>query len=151
MAETDIRLALGHQRFRPVYQTATKSRRLPRAQGKSRHLEDFDLIDGRDNLGQALVIRLLTPRGELAALGHPQYGSRLHELIGEVNTETTRNLVKLYILEAVARESRVAEVLGLKVSPDPFNKSAVTVEMEVRPAGEQSGLVIGPLTLRLEP
>ena len=150
MVETDIRLALGRQSFRPVYQAATRQRRLPRTQGKSRLLEDFDLIDGQDNLGQALVIRLLTPRGELSALGHPQYGSRLHELIGAVNTETTRNLVKLYILEAVARESRVAEVLNLRVSPHPYNKSAVNVDMEVRPAGEQAGLVIGPLILRLE-
>jgi phage baseplate assembly protein W len=150
MKERDIRLALGKQAFRPVYSTASRLRRLPRTEGKPRLVEDFDLIEGQDNLGQALVVRLLTPRGELAALGHPQYGSRLHELIGAVNTETTRNLVKLYILEAIARESRVAEVLSLKVSPDPYNKSAVTVDMEVRPTGEQAGLVIGPLTLRLE-
>ena len=149
MSDCDIRLALGKQAFRPVYQAAIRRQRLPR-NGKSPFLDDFDLVEGRENLGQALIIRLLTPKGELAALGHPQYGSRLHELIGAVNTETTRNLIKLYILETIGPESRVAEVIGLNVGPNPFNKSAVDVVMEVRPNDEPTSLVIGPLTLRLE-
>ena len=33
-----------------------------------------------ENLAQALLLRLLTPRGSLAALGHAAYGSRLGEL-----------------------------------------------------------------------
>jgi phage baseplate assembly protein W len=44
-----------------------------------------------DNLKQALLLRFLTPTGELALLGHPDYGSRLSELIGELNNETNRN------------------------------------------------------------
>ncbi len=64
---------------------------------------------------QFLVNRLMTRRGELAPLGHPDYGSRHHELIGEPNTERTRNLVKLYVLEALRQEPRVAKVLTCNV------------------------------------
>jgi len=151
MGDTDIRLALGHQRFRPVYAAASSIRRLQRTSGRTAKLQDLDLTSGHDNLGQAIIMRLLTPRGELAALGHPEYGSRLHEVIGAVNTESTRILIKLFILEALERESRVAEIRNLQVTPHREIRWAVEVAMEVRPTGEQENLVIGPLTLRLEP
>lgn len=64
-------------------------------------------LSGRHNLGQALVLRLLTARGELADLGHAGYGSRLHELIGESKTDAVRSLCKAFVLEAVAAEPRV--------------------------------------------
>ena len=54
-------------------------------------------------------MRLLTPRGELAELGHPEYGSRLHELIGSPNSETRRSLAKLFVLESLAQEPRIDE------------------------------------------
>jgi hypothetical protein len=56
--------------------------------------EAFDLgtFSDRENLAQALVLRLLTPRGSLASLGHTAYGSRLHELIGRRKTKALRNL-----------------------------------------------------------
>src|ERR1043165_7814825 len=56
---------------------------------------DLAIVKERDNLGQALVVRLLTSLGSLAPLGHPQYGSRLLELIGKRNDATTRNLARL--------------------------------------------------------
>ena len=52
--------------------------------------DDLRTVDGRDNLAQAVINRLLTRQGELAALGHPRYGSRLHELIGEPNNVRIR-------------------------------------------------------------
>ena len=76
-------------------------------QGRGITLRDFALAEGRSNLGQALTTRLLTPRGEIAALGHPTYGSRLHEVIGQPNTPTTRNLAKLFVIEALNEERRV--------------------------------------------
>src|SRR5438105_4002108 len=100
---TDLRLELRRHELRPVYVVATTSQRLPTGNG-SVQVDDFALSSGRDNLGQAAIIRLLTPRGELAALGHPDYGSRLHELLGRPNAETTRNLLKLYILESLQKE-----------------------------------------------
>jgi phage baseplate assembly protein W len=64
-------------------------------------------LSGHANLGQAITLRLLTPRGALAGLGHAQYGSRIHELVGERKTEATRALLKAYVLEAVAQEPRI--------------------------------------------
>jgi phage baseplate assembly protein W len=70
---------------------------------------EFDLVtwDGRQNLAQALILRLLTPRGALASLGHAGYGSRLWELIGRRKTEELRSLCRAFVLEAIAQEPRV--------------------------------------------
>jgi phage baseplate assembly protein W len=70
---------------------------------------DLATIDGRENLAQALTLRLLTPRGSLADLGHAEYGSRLGELIGGRKTEALRALCRAYVLEAVAQEPRVED------------------------------------------
>lgn len=70
---------------------------------------DLATIDGRHNLGQALVLRLLTPRGALAPLGHGEYGSRLGELIGQRKDDTARALCKAFVLEVIAQEPRVED------------------------------------------
>jgi len=81
---------------------------------------------------QFLVNRLMTRRGELAALGHPDYGSRHHELVGEPNTERTRNLVKMHVLEALRQEPRVAKVLTCVVHSRDRERDTVRVELRVR-------------------
>lgn len=78
---------------------------------------DLGVVRGRANLIQALVVRLLTERGELTGLGHPDYGSRHHQLIGEPNTEANRNLVKLYMLECLQQEPRLERVVNIDVTP----------------------------------
>ncbi|HEV3469736.1 MAG TPA: GPW/gp25 family protein [Pyrinomonadaceae bacterium] len=79
---------------------------------------DLETLAGADNLAQALLLRFLTPAGALAPLGHPDYGSRLAELIGELNNETNRNRAKLYVLQALALEPRVRQVLSVSVTQD---------------------------------
>jgi phage baseplate assembly protein W len=79
---------------------------------------DLATVSGVENLQQALLLRFLTPKGDLARLGHPRYGSRLFELVGELNTETQRNRAKLFVLEALAAEPRVDEVLRVDVTTD---------------------------------
>ena len=143
---TDLRLELKHYDLRPVYVAGTDLRTVP---NHPRRLGDLGVVDGRDNLGQAVVMRLLTPRGELEALGHPDYGSRLHELVGRTNTPGTRNLVKLYVLEALQSESRVAEVLGVTVEPSPGTRDRIDVTMSVQPVAGGTPLLIGPLALEL--
>ncbi|HEX9645717.1 MAG TPA: GPW/gp25 family protein [Acidimicrobiia bacterium] len=81
---------------------------------------------------QLLVNRLKTRRGELAALGHPDYGSRHHELIGEPNTERTRNLVKLYVLEALNREPRIQKVLSCDVTTPERPRDVVRITLDLR-------------------
>jgi len=70
---------------------------------------DLGTLTERENLAQALVLRLLTPRGALTALGHAGYGSRLGELIGERKTSGLRALCRAYVLECVAQEPRVED------------------------------------------
>jgi len=143
---TDIRLRLSRSELRPIYSVASSFRRVPNQPGTR---EDLALVSGRQNLGQGIMMRLLTPIGELNALGHPTYGSRLHELVGRQNTETTRNLVRLHILDSLQREARVEKVLELTVSPNPGSQDRVDVTLVVQPTGKSDSVIIGPFTLNL--
>lgn len=106
---------------------------------------DLGRVEGRANLGQALILRLLTRRGALADLGHPEYGSRLVELIGRLNDETTRNLARLYTLEALGQERRVKAVLDLVVQASADRPDVLTIGFSVQPVGDAD-----PLALALE-
>lgn len=106
---------------------------------------DLGRVEGRANLGQAIVLRLLTPVGSLEYLGHPEYGSRLVELTGRLNDEPTRNLARLYTLQALAQEPRVVEVLDLVVRASPDAPDVITIGFSVRPVDDAD-----PLALALE-
>ena len=93
---------------------------------------DLQRLHGVENLQQALLVRFLTEVGELAHLGHAGYGSRLHELIGEPNTETTRNRAKLFALQALAAEPRVAAVLSVVVGTDRSKPGTITITARLR-------------------
>ena len=94
---------------------------------------DLVTVDGLASAEQMLVNRLKTQKGELTALGHPDYGSRHHELIGEPNLERTRNLIKLYILDALSHEPRIDKVLSCRVfAPHDPPRSEVRIELAVR-------------------
>ena len=84
--------------------------RLDEREARGERFDDVALIAGIDNAVQAVIHRIKTRRGELAELGHPEYGSRHHELIGEPNSEHNRNLVKLYILQALTHEPRIERI-----------------------------------------
>src|SRR5215210_2706399 len=143
---TDIRLGLRRRELRPVYEVDTDRRRVPT---RPRLLFDMGVVSGSGNLAQAVIMRLLTPRGELSALGHPEYGSRLHELIGRQNTETTRNLMKLHILESLQVEPRIEELVEVIVEPDQVGRDRVNVLLRLKPLGEAGAATIGPFTLEL--
>jgi len=142
----DIRLKLIHRELRPVYTVDTDLRRVP---NHPEPLADLGIVDGFDNLGQAVVLRLLTPLGELAPLAHPEYGSRLYELIGSPNTATTRNLAKLYILESLQLEPRIQSVIEVVVEPAPGTRDRINVQVAVKPVAETQVVRIGPFTLEL--
>jgi phage baseplate assembly protein W len=95
---------------------------------------DVGTVTGRDNLGQAIMHRLLTRVGELEELGYPDYGSRLHELIGRPNNAETRRLVKLYARECLAQESRIEKVEGIQALALPDSPHVVLLEIAVIPA-----------------
>lgn len=101
---------------------------------------DFATAEGAENLAQALLLRFNTPVGELAGLDHPEYGSRLHELIGRGNHKTTRNLVRQFTLDTLRQEPRVDEVHQLRVSTVPGRPDMVRVEIELSPIGAKKPL-----------
>jgi phage baseplate assembly protein W len=114
---------------------------------------DVRLTDGVDNLTQAIANRIKTRRGELAPLGHPGYGSRHHELIGEPNVERTRNLIKLYILQALRDEPRIEKVLSVTVRAEQNPpREKVRIELSVRVKGEPTPLnLVLPFSLEIRP
>lgn len=102
-------------------------------------LVDLETLSTQDNLAQALLLRFLTPMGELALLGHPDYGSRLFELIGELNNDTNRNRAKLYVLEALAAEPRVQQPpLLVSVTQNRANPTEMDIEIHLQPVDSDS-------------
>lgn len=98
---------------------------------------DIDVVAGVDAADQLLINRLKTHQGELAPLGHPEYGSRHHELVGHPNTDRTRALIKLHVLEAMGHEPRVAKIHRCDVvaAHEP-PRDVVRISMDVEIIGE---------------
>ena len=94
---------------------------------------DLETLSGAGNLKQALLLRFLTPAGEMTVLGHPNYGSRLFDLIGEPNTPTNRNRAKLYVLQAMAAEPRVKEVLSVQVTETRAYPDQIDIDVWLTP------------------
>jgi phage baseplate assembly protein W len=94
---------------------------------------DLDMHSDVDNLVQALLLRFLTPVGEMALLGHPDYGSRLHDLIGELNNETNRNRAKLFTLQALQAEPRVKEVRSVDVTQNRGDPVRMDIKISLLP------------------
>jgi phage baseplate assembly protein W len=100
--------------------------------------QDLASVEGRANLVQALLNRLHTRQGELASLGHPDYGSRLYQLIGELNNERTRLRAELYIRECLAQESRIQESVEVVFRPPDrnLNRDGLSVIVTVLPVAD---------------
>ena len=105
---------------------------------------DLRTVAGRENLAQAVVNRLLTRRGELARLGHPQYGSRLHLLVGELNNMRTRGLAEIYIRESLEQEPRIQAVTRVAFAPPArgLERDTLYVSITVQPAGGGDDLTL---------
>lgn len=110
---------------------------------------DLTTVEGIDALTQAIANRLKTRKGELAPLGHPDYGSRHHELMGEPNVERTRALIKLYVLQALAQEPRIERVLNATVKAEHQPpRDVVRIELSVQVTDHPSPLnLVVPFSL----
>ena len=126
--KTDLRIVFQDTGHGPVVELATG------ANGPA-------AVSGIDNLVQALALRLLVDQGELGALGHPRYGSRIRELLGakldRANLELMRRLVRQTLLD----DPRVAEVVRVVVRARADAPGIVDVEAEVRARNGQSAQV----------
>jgi phage baseplate assembly protein W len=124
--------------------TALDAKRIPR-------LRDLLTTDGVSAIEQAIINRLKTRKGELAPLGHAGYGSRHHELIGEPNVERVRNLIKLYVMQALRDEPRIERLLRVDVRPDHDPpRETVRISISARLIGEQTPLnLVVPFSLEV--
>ncbi len=94
---------------------------------------DLELVSERDNLVQALSLRLLVPRGELEALGHPRYGTRVHSLIGEPMDRENLGLLRRYVRRTLLDDPRVEDIVQLSVVPRSAQPGIVDVTATVQP------------------
>jgi phage baseplate assembly protein W len=104
---------------------------VPETQPDGTPLQDLEMLKDLQNLQQALLLRFLTRTGELSLLGHPDYGSRLHTLIGELNNDTNRNRAKLFVLETLATEPRVKQVNSVDVTPDASIRTQINIKVSL--------------------
>jgi phage gp46-like protein len=105
---------------------------------------DLQTVSSRSNLMQAIINRLFTRKGELAKLGHPEYGSRLHRLVGELNNIRIKGLAELYIRQSLSGEPRVAEIIEISFSQPSRgdDRTMLKTQISLKPAGSDE-----PLTL----
>ena len=145
----DIALRFVRSDALSIYDVQDEERRIS-AGGRIVRLRDLARSSDLDNLRQAIEIRLLTPKGELAPLGHADFGSRLPDLIGRPNTETNRNLAKLYVIEALKQERRIQKIVAVDVSPAPGERHLIRIYLRVLPIGAQTVIDLGPFTIDLQ-
>jgi phage gp46-like protein len=93
---------------------------------------DLELFAGNTNAVQALSLRLRVRKGELAPLGWPDYGSRLHELIGEPDLPRTRLKAQAFARDAVADDPRVEAVESVEVMSIPGERHVLRLALSVR-------------------
>ena len=145
---SDIALRFVRSDALSIYEVQDQETRTT-AGGRIVRLRDLSVSSDLDNLRQAIEIRLLTPKGELAALGHADFGSRLPDLIGQPNTETNRNLAKLYVIEALKQERRIEKVVAVDVTPAPGQRQLIKIFLKVQAIGVQRVIDLGPFTIDL--
>jgi phage baseplate assembly protein W len=105
-------------------------------------------VRGIENLKQSLYIRLTTPKGSY--VGHPTYGSRLHEYLGLKNTEENASLIDLEIERTLRTDSRVTQVelvdrqIGGNQYMATFSVTSITLEQAFNfvVAAQQNGPIV---------
>ena len=106
-------------------------------------LQDLETVEGLENLVQALTLRLLVDRGELAGLAHPRYGSRIRDLIVEPLDRANLELLRRYVRQELLRDPRVEEVLQVSVTPHDARRDGVDVLARVRAVtGQEASLEV---------
>lgn len=112
---------------------------------------DLLTTGGVETIEQAIINRLKTRKGELAPLGHADYGSRHHELLGEPNVERVRNLIKLYVMQSLRNERRIERLLRVDVRPDHDPpRETVRIIISAKVIGEQVPLnLVVPFSLEV--
>lgn len=94
--------------------------------------DDLATVKYTNNLSQAIISRLKTNLGELSE--HPNYGSRLNELIGTNANSLSLTLAKMHVFEALLQEPRIEEIL--EISPrfrENTSNSVIDIYIKIKP------------------
>jgi phage baseplate assembly protein W len=95
------------------------------------HEGDLGVAVGNENIRQALSLRLQVRLGELAPLGIPNYGSRLHELIGEPNNRRTQVRLMAFARQAIEQDPRVEKIQTIQAHALAGDRELIRLEMEI--------------------
>ena len=93
---------------------------------------DIARASGNANIVQALTMRLRVEKGELTLLGWPDFGSRLHELIGEPDLPRTRLKAQVFARDAVEADPRVQKVQAVDIVRIPGERQVLRLAMDIR-------------------
>jgi len=91
-------------------------------------------------LAQAIINRLLTRKGELTRLGHPNYGSRLYELIGELNNLRLRAKAEVFLRDCLSQEKRIESIRFIEFEPPErgIDRSVLKIIIGIKPVGNMA-------------
>ena len=95
-------------------------------------VHNIDVATGNDNIIQALILRLRVRQGELAPLGWPAYGSRIHELIGELNIPRTHLKLMAFARNALLQDPRVEDILDIRAQVLPGERTTVRLLIDIQ-------------------
>ena len=92
-------------------------------------------VSGDDNLVMQLQHRLSTMRGELAELGHSDYGSDIPKMIGKALLPVWQERIKLEAKRAILEDPRISSVGDLTITIDG---SLILISGDVSPINKGS-------------
>lgn len=85
------------------------------------------LLSGDDSVRQAVLILLMTKRGE--RLMRPEYGSDLHQLLFAPNSEATANIAEYYIRTALTRWEPRIDIITLDAAPSQHHPNTLVISL----------------------
>lgn len=101
-------------------------------------------ISGMSNLEMQLRHRVVTQRGELAELGHPEYGSLVPTLIGKMGSPVWYERILLECQMAVQQDPRVQSLGNVSMTVD---NTQVMFSADVLPIGQTGAISVSfPIT-----
>lgn len=101
---------------------------------------DLDLVSNHETVLQSLRNRLATQQGEMAELGHPEYGSLLDSVIGEPNVPDTHRIIETLVKDCLTQEPRVANILDVAAVPNKHYQNCVDIRVYLKLHGEPENL-----------
>lgn len=94
---------------------------------------DIAVVKGIDNLRQSLILRLLTRKGTLYR--HPEYGSTIPNILGELIKETTLQDAVTEFKRCITTDERVSKV---SVTESEVTGNSIYIEAEISPLSKDA-------------